>query len=362
MTIPQLLTGGPFPARANSLNLFRLLLAGLVLFAHAWYTAGEGVGPTIQGENLGGWAVAGFFVISGFLITTSRFTNSAGDFLVHRIARIFPAFIVCLVVMAFVFAPIAAIVERGTLAGFLTTPTTPLEFIWGNSGLKMRHYDISGTLTTVPYPSAWNGSLWTLYYEFLCYLIIWLLGSLAIVRRSPVVVAAVFVLSVIIHANIDFARRLGLNEDFVLLMRLLPYFMGGALVYYVIARFGLSPFVGIASLVVAAGLIATIPGWGGQLSAPFMAYGLLYLSTVVPQPRFIAKNDVSYGFYIYAWPMQQLLMLPVLSQYGMAVYIGVTAVLTAVLAYLSWILIERPVMRLAKGKPRPVRSKAVASV
>ncbi|GAA1840701.1 acyltransferase family protein [Agromyces salentinus] len=360
MSVPRLLTGSPFPSRANSLNLFRLILAALVLFAHSWYTAGEGSGPGIQGENLGGWAVAGFFVISGFLITTSRFTNSAGDFLVHRIARIFPAFIVCLVVTALVFAPIAALWERGTLAGFFTTPVTPLNFIWANSGLKMQHYDIAGTLSTVPYPGAWNGSLWTLYYEFLCYLTIWLLGSLAVVRRSPVIVTGVFVLSVVAYANIDLVRRLGLNEDFVLLMRLLPFFMGGAVVYYVISRFGLSPVIGIGSLVVTVALIAFIPHWGGQVSAPFMAYGLLYLSTIVPQPRFIAKNDVSYGFYIYAWPMQQLLMLPALAQYGMAVYIGATVVLTAIFAAASWFLVERPVMRLAKGR-RPTRPVEVGA-
>ena len=356
MSAPRLLTGNPFPARANSLNLFRLVLAALVLFAHAWYTAGEGGGPSIQGENLGGWAVAGFFVISGFLITTSRFTNTAGDFLVHRIARIFPAFIVCLIVMALVFAPIAALVERGSLAGFFSTPTTPLNFIWANSGLKMVHYDIAGTLSTVPYPGAWNGSLWTLYYEFLCYLTIWLLGSLAIVRRSPVIVTVVFALSVIAYANIDLARRLGLNEDFALFMRLLPFFMGGAIVYYVIRRFGVSATVGIASLVIMVVLIAVIPRWGGQLSAPFMAYGLLYLSTVIPQPRFIAKNDVSYGFYIYAWPMQQLLMLPALAEYGMAVYIGATVVLTAIFAAASWFLVERPVMRIARGRRTPKKT------
>ncbi len=79
------------PIAPNSLNLFRLILAAMVLFAHSFYIVGEGEGPKIQGENLGGWAVAGFFVLSGFLITRSRLRTAPGEYLLHRIARIFRA-------------------------------------------------------------------------------------------------------------------------------------------------------------------------------------------------------------------------------------------------------------------------------
>ena len=54
-----------FPHSRNSLNLFRLMLAAAVLFAHAFYITGNGTGPMLHGENLGGWAVAGFFVLCG---------------------------------------------------------------------------------------------------------------------------------------------------------------------------------------------------------------------------------------------------------------------------------------------------------
>lgn len=347
--------GKPFDPRKNSLNLFRLILAAMVLFAHSWPIVGAGGGPSYQGENFGGWAVAGFFAISGFLITGSRMKHSAGEYILHRVARIFPAFLVCLAIMAFVFAPIVALVERGTLAGFLTTPTTPLNFVWANAGLHMMHYDISGTLSTVPYPSAWNGSLWTLYYEFLCYLIVWVLGGWAVFRRSAWPAVVLLALSVTAYANLDLVRRLGLNEDFVLLMRLLPFFLGGVIVHYVIGRFGVNRVVGVASVLVAAALISFIPGWGGQLAAPFLAYALLFLSTLIPQPSFIARNDVSYGFYIYAWPVQQLLVLAGADALGLPTYMVIASLITAALAYLSWIAVERPALRTVK------RSRAVSS-
>lgn len=345
MTLRQAVQGTPFPYRENSLNLFRLVLAGLVLFAHSWYIAGRGVGPQIHGENLGGWAVAGFFVLSGFLITRSRFRTGAGDYLLHRVARIYPAFIVCLVATAAVFGPIAALIENGTLAGYLSTPVTPLQYVWGNLGLNITTYDIGATLNTVPYPNAWNGSLWTLYFEFLCYLIVWVLGSWAVFKRSLVPATVAFLLSVAVWMNIGLAERMGLDGSFVLLFKLLPFFLGGAVVFLIIDRVGINTWIALGSLVIALALIIFVPGWGGQISSPFLAYGLLFLSTIVPQPGWIAKNDISYGFYIYAWPVQQLVVLVGGASLGMPVYIVITIIVTAALAALSWFFIERPSMR-----------------
>lgn len=347
-----MLEGRPFPYGENSLNLFRLFLAGIVLFAHSWYIAGRGIGPQLHGENLGGWAVAGFFVLSGFLITRSRFRTGAGDYLLHRVARIYPAFLVCLIVTAVIFAPIASVIEHGTLAGYLSTQVTPFQYIWGNLGLNVSSYSIGTTLDSVPYPHAWNGSIWTLYYEFLCYLLVWVLGAWSIFRRSLVPASLAFVLSVVVWMNISIADRIGLDASFQLLFKLMPFFLGGAVAYLVIERFGINLWIAIVAMVIAAASIVFIPHGGGQISSPFLAYGLLYLSTVIPQPRWIAKNDISYGFYIYAWPVQQLTALAGGLRWGMLAYLIITIAGTIVLAAASWYLIERPSMRRVRGRHR----------
>ncbi|AZS36147.1 hypothetical protein CVS47_00747 [Microbacterium lemovicicum] len=359
MSAATALRGTPYPYRRNSLNLFRLILAAMVLFAHAFYIAGAGDGPHLHGENLGGWAVAGFFVLSGFLITRSRLRTKPGDYLLHRIARIFPGFVVCLLVIAFVFAPIAALIEHGTLAGFLSTPVTPLQYVWGNITLYIDHYDIGTTLQSVPYPGAWNGSLWTLFYEFCCYIIVWLLGGLAVYRRSPWLAAVAFLAGLAVWIGIDLAQRWGLDESFFLLAKLAPFFLGGAFVYFIVERAGINRWVAIGCLVVAVALIFLVPRWGGQASAPFLAYGLLWLSAVIRQPAWIARNDVSYGFYIYAWPVQQLVVLIGGLALGFPVYIVVTIVVTFALAWLSWVGIERRAMRWVRpaastGSPESV--------
>ncbi len=345
-----------FPHSRNSLNLFRLILAAAVLFAHAFYITGNGTGPMLHGENLGGWAVAGFFVLSGFLITGSRMRHATGEFLVHRIARIYPAFIVVLVLTALVFAPIAGLLERGDLGGFFTTPVTPLQYIWGNIGLHVQSYTVSWTLQSVPYEGAWNGSLWTLYYEFFCYIIVWVLGFLAIFRKTIWFPVSLWVVAVAIHATQSFWGRLGLDLDFTLLFKLLPFFLGGVVAYVVFDRWGMRTSIGIGCLVGSLVPIVLIPEFGGQLAAPLLAYGLLWLSTVIRQPNIIAKHDVSYGFYIYAWPIAQLLVLIGVAGWGLWAFMGVNVLVTLVFATASWLLVERPIMRATRGR-RPAGAR-----
>lgn len=346
----SLLFGKPLDPRNNSLNLIRLGLAALVLFAHSFYLAGRGVGPHLQGENLGGWAVAGFFALSGYLITGSRFTNGLGEYLVHRVARIYPAFLVCLIVTITVFAPLGYVHQNGSLEKYLTTDTTPLSFVFSNLFLQMHAYDVAFTPATVPFAGSWNGSLWSLYYEFVCYLVIAVIGGIALVRRSPLPLASAFVLSVAVYANLSVITPYLRDSDFSLMAKLLPFFLGGALVQTLSSRMGLHWIAGVGAIAAAAVSIYAVPIWGGQLAAPFVAYGLLWISSVVPSPRLIRIHDVSYGFYIYAWPVQQLLALYGVHSRGMAIYLLASTGGTLVLATLSWLCVERPVMRAVRRR------------
>ncbi|WP_373461237.1 acyltransferase family protein [Arthrobacter sp. B1I2] len=334
------------------MNMIRLGLAALVLFAHSFYLAGAGEGPHVRGENLGGWAVAGFFALSGFLITGSRFTNGLGEYLVHRVARIYPAFFVCLVVTVSVFAPLGYAHQNGTLSGYWTTETTPLRFVFSNLFLQMENYDVAFTPAAVPFAGSWNGSLWSLYYEFLCYLIIAAIGGIAWVRRSPLPLALAFTLSVAVYANLPAIMPMLKDNNFALLTKLLPFFLGGAVIQAFSKWVGLHWAAGLGSIIGAGVCVAVVPTWGGQLAAPLIAYGLLWVSSVLPSPRLIHVHDVSYGFYIYAWPIQQLLALYGVHNRGIAVYILASGAGTLVLATASWLLIERPVMRAVRRRRR----------
>lgn len=324
--------------------MFRLVLALAVLVGHAYTLAGRPA-PMWQGEGLGGWAVAGFFILSGYLITASRARTHLSEYLVHRIARIFPAFLMSLLAVSLVFAPVAYYHLNGTLSGYLSTPNTPLNYVYTNALLRINDFTVAGTLTDTPYKAAWNGSLWSLYYEFLCYLVVGFLLLVPVFKRSPLAIAAVFGLAVLAQVKVEAVARLfGGNADIVLMAKLLPYFLGGALVYTLRERIPLRAVVGIPAAIGSYALIVLWPTWGGQAAAPLLAVALLWLATVVPSPRVLQTHDISYGVYIYTFPIQQLLAVYGLYE-NIAVYMALTAALVVIPATASWLLLERPVMR-----------------
>ncbi|NMM32333.1 MAG: acyltransferase [Cellulomonas sp.] len=335
--------------RRNSLNILRLVFALMVLVAHGWYMAGEGVGLHIANENLGGWAVFGFFAISGYLITGSRFSKPLGEYLVHRVARIFPAFIVCLVVTAFVFAPVAYLRVHGTLDGLMTTPTTPLNYVIGNATLRMFAFDVAGTPGNVPYPAAWNGSLWTLYYEFLCYVVVAVLGSISVFRRSIWGIATAFVASVAFQVALPvLSPYLQNNGDVGFMAKLLPVFLAGGLMHSLRHRVPLTWPGAVVALSISMLLISQHNRTGPQLSAPLVTYVILWVGAVLPSPELLRRHDISYGIYIYAFPVQQLLAMAGAYRWGLIAYDVAAAIATVPFAAASWLLVERPVMRRAR--------------
>ena len=91
----------------NALNALRLLCAVLVIVSHSFSLLGHPE-PAYAGVPLGGWAVAGFFAISGYLIPRARLHTDLGTFLLRRVRRIYPAFWTCCAVIAFAFSPLAS--------------------------------------------------------------------------------------------------------------------------------------------------------------------------------------------------------------------------------------------------------------
>jgi peptidoglycan/LPS O-acetylase OafA/YrhL len=352
LTIPQRLD-----PRSNSLNLVRLVLACTVLFAHSFTLSGNGLGPLINNQHLGTWAVYMFFCLSGYLITGSRLRTQLGPYILHRIARIYPAYFVALVMVAFVFTPIAYVRERGTIDGFLTTAPTPLHYVFTNLFLNIREYGVAGTLAQVPYPLAWNGSLWSLYYEFLCYLAVGGLLAVGLLRRHPMVLLPAFALTVWCAAHLETTLAyFGGNGEVGLLLTVMPYFMGGAALYAVRDLVPLTWWVALPSLAAFAGLVAWQGAWGPHAGAPLLTLFLLWLGRVLPSPDWIRHNDISYGCYVYAFPSQQLVATFGGATHGTYVLAALAGTLMVTLGVLSWFLVERPAMRAVRDH-RPGRNE-----
>ena len=164
-------------------------------------------------------------------------------------------------------------------------------------------------------------------------------------------IVVAFVASVLAWATVD-AWGLSAYSDVVLLARLLPAFLGGAVVQVAVRRVPLRTPFALAAIAVAAVVVATVDHWGAQAASPLIAYALLWLATVVPSPTVARRHDISYGVYIYAFPIQQLLVYAGAHRLGLVAYDVLAALATAALAVVSWRLVERPALRWARHRFR----------
>ena len=359
-------------SRRNSLNFLRLVLAVLVIGGHAVTRGGHGLDDVFHKITIGTLAVFGFFGLSGYLIAASADHLSPGRYLWHRFLRIFPAFWVCLVVTAFVFGAIGWAHAGGRgLGPFLRATKGPIGYVTNNFWLRMTQLQVAHTPVGVPFPLVWNGSLWSLFYEFICYLIAGALAVLGLLRRSWTVAAlavAVWVAEAIICSvpsfNVDFTP-FG-YWDALNLLTLVPVFLAGSLLYLYRDRVpdsGLLALLstGIFLLSLWMPLGSSLPSYSmtsASLMAPALVYPLLWLGAHLPFQKIGARNDYSYGAYIYAFPVQQTLALWGVYRWGWVAYTVLSVIGTAPLAIASWWVVERPVMSLRQWTLRPAHASS----
>jgi peptidoglycan/LPS O-acetylase OafA/YrhL len=354
-------------SRSPGLDAARLILAFLVLVSHTWPLGGFGReprSPLSPDLTLGGFAVAGFFAISGMLVGRSAVSRPTAAFARARAARIAPAFWTALVVGAFVVAPLGWYHAHDSLSGFLTIdpggPVThvlrgalfPIEFPYGITSVFVTDTPY-GIATGTSYV---NGSLWTLPHEVRCYLVI---GVVAVIARRwggrRAVLGAWLVVALV---AIAYWKRRGptgfVLDDYVgaQLVMFLFVFLSGAVVGLWAERvrlFGLLPLVALA-VALAAGHASSAPDGEANFLAEHVGGAALVLiippiaAALEPLGRLLRGNDVSYGLYLYAWPVQQLIAMYWAPDQALT-FVVASTVCTIPLAAASWWWIERPVMR-----------------
>lgn len=349
--------------RNNSIGFLRFFFAAMVIWSHSYPLGGFGDDPisvfSHGAENGGSIAVAAFFLLSGLLITRSYLSSAnLWRFLWHRALRIFPAFWACLIVVALGFAPIVYFHEHGSLAGFGAAHDSPWRYMVVNASLWMRQYGIAGSLENMPFPLSFNGSLWTLRFEFLCYLAVGLFGVTGLLKRSPIaVLCATGLLYVVYGIPIAFKGLLpgpiafnaitqG-NNRFV--PELLVYFFFGACALLYAKHIPMRALIAwICALLSVVALLSPIYA---LVVPPSLSYVILYIAKNWPPKSFDRYGDVSYGLYIYAFPTQQVLATYGVNALGLAPYVLLATAISIVLAASSWFMIEKPSLSLKDARP-----------
>jgi peptidoglycan/LPS O-acetylase OafA/YrhL len=333
-------------SRQNNFNFLRLFFASLVLLSHAPEIADgnrsrELLTLFFGSISFGELAVDGFFLLSGYLIVKSWMSDpDAVSFMRKRIARIYPGFIVASIIGAMIVGPLGAVPSeyfekfkilsflKGTV--FLQSTITPPTFI----GLST---------------SAVNSSMWTIFFEFLCYLMVMGLGMVGVVKRRKVWLLVSF--CVLVAFGLHRFGYLGLSGSMLLdlarnLMRLASVFFVGGCFYLYRERIKFLPALAVfAAVALFAGLF-----WAEAAEiflAIFGGYLLFYIAHArLPMLRkFNDFPDISYGLYLYGWPVQMLLVWyrPNLSPWAV---FPLSLAASAVLGLISWHAVEKPCLKL----------------
>lgn len=343
----------------NSFDVTRLVLATLVILEHSYFlidnTAERDPISILSGDQIhsGQLAVYMFFSLSGFLVTSSLLDSSGIlNFIAKRVARIAPGFLLSAAFCCLIVAPL--------------TSNDPVQFFHSQNwriivleALALKPVGVGGVLQDNPVHLV-QGTFWTIQYEFDCYLILALIGALGLIRSRflvPTYIALGIVLAATMAVDLPVVDHGALSFLISSPHRwpeLFPFFFIGS------AFFLFRDFIPKTTTLLAASVTTiAVTFWLGGVYWSLLfggTYCILFASlSYAAQVRLFGRRvDLSYGVYLYGWPIEQLLLfysgvrlLP-LELFALAV------VLSYVTAWFSWTYVERPSLGLVRNHRRQI--------
>ena len=346
----------------NRFDLLRLAAALAVLLAHGDFLYRLHLPVPFVGHSLGSLAVYVFFFISGYLVCQSWTRQPAwGAFWVKRLARVFPGLVVAVVFSVLVLGWAVTTLPS---AAYWQAPGTWLNLVNNAAGLATVQ-TLPGVFESNPFARAVNGSLWTIRYELAMYVLLsamsalpWLRGRRFMYPAMAVVLAALWPLArwggwdAALEAAGSPLAEVFRWSDFCGFG--VPFFAGSTFAAYAVRP---RRWMAAAALVALCGALYAESALLRQVAVwVLMVCGTFYLahvglSTSKASAHRIgrARVDVSYGVYIYAFPVQQAVTALCLARgWSLAVCLLLSLAAVLVLAALSWFAVEQPAMRAAQ--------------
>jgi peptidoglycan/LPS O-acetylase OafA/YrhL len=327
----------------NGFDLLRLLGAILVIYGHSFPLTG-GLAPGFMGNPISTIGVKIFFVISGYLIGKSWMSDPhLLRFTAKRSLRILPGFAANIIVVALVLGPL--ITTLGP-SDYFNSTGLPQYF---RNLLFYPIYSLPGVFVNNIYPNAVNGSLWSLPVEILMYFTVPIFlarrhsdnGALILIGTALSIAFGVWFVR--IHPLQAPVAYYGTSISSIL--DVACYFQIGALYNFfeknTLSRkwtsIGILIFLAFAVNDYIMGEIALL------LLLPYcvLSFGSADFSIV---KRLLGRADISYGMYLYGFPVQQLLVSKFEGMSALRNF-AFSLPITALLALASWYLIESPALR-----------------
>lgn len=343
----------------NQFNILRLLAALAVLASHGLFLYRLELPVPFAGHSLGAVAVYVFFFISGYLVAQS-WERSRGpfDFAAKRVGRIYPGLIV---------STLFSVVVIGALV-----TTVPLSAYWGDRGTWLNLANNMAGISTVqvlpgvfehnPFARAVNGSLWTIRYELLMYALLGLMAWVRAQRHRWAYAVCAGALALIWWAGSTQgwpAARPGwtgwLLETWSpaqITMLGVYFFVGSAFARLRVRHHWGWGWLGVLALIGARS--GTQQQWiqlALWVGIPSLTFYLAWAGRhIVSASSSVSawlrpQADLSYGVYIYAFPIQQAVTQWSLANgWSLMACLSLSLVATVGMAAFSWFWVEKPAL------------------
>lgn len=331
----------------NNFDFIRFLAASYVIVNHSYALVGD---KWIVSEFFAGnVAVAIFFLISGYLISGSAISSrSIKNYSWKRFLRIYPGLFVVVFLTVFVLGPLLSTLKP--LDYFLEKET--YLYLITVSVFKTYH-NLPGVFESNIGGAGVNGSLWTLVYELIVYIVAGVAVTVGYFKgkKNLLLIAGIIMLFIRIllghrYGWYNYSTPYLLNLNIMFLFEWLFYFVIGAVVYNYKEKVVFKGWVLIV-LTILYSLLAffKMNAFSTVLHYVVLAYAIFYFANIKGVLNSFGRfGDFSYGLYIYAFPIQQTLI---------SIYPNIDAItltccsflLTLLFAILSWHLIEKQFLK-----------------
>ncbi len=346
------------PLLPNNFDFLRLLSAVLVFVSHCYPTYGvEGVfiDPFLMwhgSESLGGIGLSFFFIISGFLVCGSLERIVANEssrmwqiirYIKKRVFRVFPA-VFLFVCLTLGFSSLASDVSFGA---YVRHPDVA-GYVW-NVFIFNPQYTLPYVFDEVPFRGVASLHLWSLPLELLMYvilLVVMLLGRFRWVVATVLCVGAfcVYVDSVQFAAEDESRMILGMKITY--LAKYGMVFFMGALLFHFREKVRINL---LALLVSMALIVVSFYIERGNVLLTLMLPYLVFCVAFATLGKGVAAigryGDFSYGFYLYSFFVQQMVMKYGGGELGFAAFVIVTFCISLLCGVISYHLFEKRFLR-----------------
>lgn len=302
----------------NNLAVIRLICSFFVILSHSFalrygaeHSQRELLDAISRGSlGFGAFAVGCFFFFGGYLIAGSAVRSHTGSsFFKKRLVRLLPELLFLVIFLAFILGPLFSSLGFSEYFG----SNQVLLFLL-NAILIPYHY-LPGLFMSNPYPDVVDGSLWTLPVEFCCYLFVFCAYKLTHFDKKRYLAAcSICLIPTIGYLLAAYPAQVSIVRPVIL------YWLGTTAYVFRdsirISRKAASISLAAFLCLLAAGLsdLAMI------VCFPVFVTWAAFYATPLKASLFLNKHELSYGIYLWGWPMGQIVVqaFPTIDVHGLS--------------------------------------------